>query len=184
MSLAFCPSRAVFDLETTTITQSPYDAPVSIIQIITTAPYKKYVFDVDNIREAVDLLLASPGYVTFNGIKFDMRVLLKYMNRGEGRLFRDKPHFDIFHEFQQQHPGQLISLDNFARTTLGETKIADENGPLILYKTNPKLLEKYGVQDALLTYKLYIYYCSFGKLYYTLPQRSEFIPDTISRTSR
>lgn len=183
MSLAYCPTRAVFDVETGRI-DSPYAAPLTVISIITTDNGKRYQFYEDNIREAVDLLLACPGYVTYNGLQLDLPVMLKYMSRGEGRKFQSKPHFDIFHELQVQYPGLKIALNNFAKTTLGETKIESETGPIEEWIANPRKLELYNMQDTILTYKLYLYYCSFGYLKFKYPLERTFVPETISRPSK
>lgn len=183
MSLAFCPSRAIFDVETARI-DNPYNAPVTVVSIITTNPFKLYQFEEENIRDAVDILLATPGIVTFNGRKFDVPVMLKYMSRGEGRLFRAKPHFDIFDEYVRLKPGMLISLDNIAKSTLNMQKQDIEDSAIQLAKTNPRRLATYNARDTLLTYYLYVYMCSFGKLYATLPRLHSWVPETISRPSR
>ena len=173
----------MFDLETYRVA-SPYEAPISTISIITTKPYKLYQWREDEIDEAVEFLLACPGYVTFNGRKFDVPALLKHMSRGEGRLLRSKPHFDIFHELQQVHPGLRISLNNFAKTTLGIPKFDLTTATAIsLWKDNPRKLDIYNMWDTWLTYQLYVYCCSFGELKFTYPTERSFTPETISRTS-
>ena len=184
MSLAYCPTRAIFDVETTRI-DNPYNAPISCISIIVGNPPEIYQFEEEDVREAVKILLASPGLVTYNGRKFDVPVMLKYMSRGEGRRLRLKPHFDPLFEIQQQRPGLLVSLDNMCKETLGIAKqdLGDES-PINLAKYNIPQLLRYNAYDSYLTYLLWNYMCSFGKLYYKMPTRTEFVPDTISRTSR
>ena len=177
-----CPSRAVFDIETKEI-GNPYEIEASAVTVIVTDNGRLYYWDQDHIREAVEFLLANVGIVTFNGIKFDIPVLQKYMSRGEAQLLKHKPHFDIFHEFVIKNPGQRISLENVAKTTLGFGKFDLVNNTATgLWRTEPRKLQAYNAWDTYLTYLLYIFCIEKGYLEFTLPLRRKLVPENIGRT--
>lgn len=178
-----CPSRAVFDIETQRV-GNPYEIEASAVTVIVTDDGIIRYWDQDHIRDSVEFLLANVGLVTFNGRAFDIPVLQKYMSRGEAQLLKNKPHFDIFHEFQQKNPGQRISLDNMARTSLGFGKFELVNNTAPgLWRIEPEKLKAYNAWDTHLTYLLYIFCVEKGYLEFTLPVRRKLVPENLGRTS-
>ena len=176
------PTRTVFDVETKWVSDDPYEPEITSLTIISTEdPDDILYFDEDNIQEGVDFMVASPGFVGFNSKGFDFPVLMKYMDRGSGRLLQSKPHYDIYDEFMRIKR-RRISLQNFARNSLGIDKfdLINDTAPG-MWKRNPDKLRIYNAWDTYLTYLLYVHTISFGGLYFKLPTRQLFTPETISR---
>jgi len=169
---------AVFDTETKTIEASPYDAELSAICIIFSddGEPRYYSGDDDTLAEGVDALMRADRLCGFNSWRFDIPVILKYMDRGHGRKLRAKPHLDFYHEYTMQRRGQRISLANMSKSTLGEqwTKMDMWNDTAIsLYKTNPTKLRQYNIYDTSVTYGLLLYLYTHGYVWYTAPTRQK-----------
>lgn len=176
-----CPIRTIFDIETKKA-GNPYTIELSSIATIDTAKGKRQFWFEDQVEDAVRYLLGSPGLVSFNGQEFDVPVLLKYMSRGEGRKLKNMIHFDIFQEFQNDFPGQRISLKNMAKTSLGLDKFENLRATApMLWKTDPPKLMAYNKWDAELTYQLYLHAFNFGYLEFTLPTLRRFYPENLGR---
>lgn len=177
------PSRITFDIETKFYTESPYDAEVSLITLIDSEnPRDIQWYSEDDITECLEVMLASPGFVTFNGKAFDFPVFMKYIDRATGRALRAKPHYDIYDEFMRKHQ-RRISLANMSRNTIISGKFDEsmtESAPA-MWRHNPEKLRRYNVQDTYVTYLLYLHTVTFGYVYFKLPTLRRFTPETISR---
>ena len=176
------PLTAVFDVETKSI-GNPYELELSSISTIwsDTGEFEFWTGDDDELREGVKRLLMAEKLCTFNGRRFDVPVILKYMTRGEGRKLRHKPHLDFYHEFVLQNPGRRISLKNMSKTTLGQWnqkfELWDQTA-VSLYYTEPEKLEAYNNWDTKVTYWLLLALYKNGYVEYTLPTRQRlYIPN-------
>jgi len=112
------PETIVYDVETTSIGE-PYDLELSAISLINSRDGIPRVFIGDDLQDGIELLKNAKRLAGFNSIKFDNAVMLKYMPRGEGRRFKNLPHWDPLFEMERQFKGQRAPLRNFALTTLG-----------------------------------------------------------------
>jgi len=178
------PIRTIFDVETKWVSDNPYEPEITSVTLINTEnPDEILFYEEDEMDACMEYLIASPGLVGFNSKGFDLPVLMKYVDRGNGRLIRSKPHYDIYDEFMRIHR-RRISLNNIARNTLGIGKFELTNNTAIsLWKNNPKMLLAYNAYDTYLTYLLYVHTVAFGGLSFKLPTLQRFVPETISRPS-
>ncbi|RLI54283.1 MAG: hypothetical protein DRP09_13475 [Candidatus Thorarchaeota archaeon] len=176
-------NTAVWDVETKRITESPYDAELSSISIIFSDTGKFHFFtgDDNELREGVELLLKAKRQCTFNGKRFDVPVILKYMTRGEGKKLRAMPHLDFYHEFVRQNPGRRISLKNMTYSTLGNWNMKFDlydQSAVSLYYVRPEKLEAYNNWDTRVTYWLLLALYKLGYVKYTLPTLQKlYIPN-------
>jgi len=185
MTFPEVPISAVFDVETKEF-GDPYEIEASAMVIIRSdQPKRKLWFDEDNMREGVEWLIASPHITTFNGRKFDVPVILKYMSRAEGRKIRNMPHYDIFDEWVKFNRGGRISLHNVAKYSLGLEKFDNTKaGPIALYRQGKmNELFTYNYWDTNLTYMLLLQTCEKGYLKFKMPVVRKFYPEMITRTN-
>jgi DEAD/DEAH box helicase domain-containing protein len=104
--------------------------------------------------------------IGFNSLKFDVPALQPYAFFSLAKL----SHFDIMEKIYQAL-GRRISLDNFARNTLGETKIDTGINAVRYWKSgdqeNLKKLRTYCEMDVRITRKLYDFGMKNGYLKFT-----------------
>lgn len=174
------PPSVVFDIETE-MAQSPYDVEVHCIGLMDANTGIFEFHDQDHIPEAIEILLASDRLVGFNSRGFDVPALLKYVDRGRGRLLKSMMHYDLFYEFQQQYPGKRNNLNNFAKETLSMSKIDTIDSAPQLWKTDFDRFKLYTERDVRLTYMLYLHAIQHGYVWMKFPTRVRFYPETISR---
>lgn len=175
------PIKASFDVETKTIGDDPYLLEVtSLVVIVSDEPNKLKWWDQDHIDDGIEYMLTCPGLVSFNGRKFDIPALLKYIEQPLGRKLRSLPHYDIYDEFIRTY-NRRISLKNISKYTLNIDKWDLSTSPSTLWRIDPMKLMKYNAWDSYLTYLLYLHTVNSGCLYFKMPTLRRFVPETISR---
>lgn len=181
------PRSVTFDIETKSAAQTPegtYDLEISMISFIFSEDDRIIWFtDEDEIYDAVKYLVNMPRLVSFNGKGFDLKVIWKYMSRGEGQIVRNTPHYDLYQEFVRTNKNRN-SLTNFAASTFGPqylTKIDFPDSAPALWRMRPDLLRTYNLWDTHLTHLLYLHVITHGYVWCTLPTLRKFYPESISR---
>ena len=176
------PIKASFDVETKSMGDDPYVLEVTSLSVIgSDEPWKLNLWDQDHIDDGIEYMLTFPGLVSFNGRKFDIPTLLKYIERPLGGKLRSLPHYDIYDEFLRIY-SRRISLSNMAKYTLNIDKWDLQTmSASAMWRLDPEKLFKYNAWDTYLTYLLYTHTVSFGSLFFKMPTLQRFVPQTISR---
>lgn len=111
------------------------------------------VYDKNNIAE-FGILVRDSNLISFNGLKFDMKVLKPY------GTFLPKKHFDILHEIKQKTGGfkgkGVMSLDAICRETLGiEKDMSGAMAPILWQQGKIGQLCTYNIKDVKMTRDLF-----------------------------
>lgn len=120
-------------------------------------------------QEMADYLLKFDGVlVSWNGIRFDIPVLLPYIDIDVYTKLQAKPHCDMLADFYRRVNGRFrVSLDNCAKYTVGAQKIGHGGDAPLLFKHGrwQELLE-YCKVDVALTMRVFEYGLAHGHIKY------------------
>ncbi len=149
--------RLVIDIETKNTfadvggEENLRDLDVSLVGVYSYAHDKFLVFREGNLVDLGPLLQDAGLVVGFSSNRFDLPVLDKYFNFKVTSL----PSYDILEEIELGF-GRRVSLDVLARTNLGVGKTGHGlDAPKFYEAGDWEALEKYCLQDVLLTRDLY-----------------------------
>lgn len=107
-----------------------------------------------------DFLLSRPAvFVSWNGIRFDLPVLLPHINIDKFFLLSKRIHLDLLADFYKSVGQKFrVSLNNIAQNSLGTEKTMDgADAPLMLRQGKIKEVMEYCRNDVLITTKVMLF---------------------------
>jgi DEAD/DEAH box helicase domain-containing protein len=117
--------------------------------------------------EMADFLLGFDGVlVSWNGRRFDIPVLLPFIDIDVYNRLQAKPHLDMLQDFYERVQGRFrISLDNCAKHTVGVGKIGDgADAPLLFKQGRWEELLEYCKVDVSITKRILEYGLEHGHI--------------------
>lgn len=114
-------------------------------------------------------LLSFKGLlVSYNGIRFDIPVLLPYIDIDDFFALQKIPHLDMMAEFYKNVNGRFrVSLNNIAKETVNAEKSGSgADAPMLFKEGKFKELFDYCKQDVLVTKKVFEYGVKEGHILY------------------
>lgn len=126
-------------------------------------------YEFTDANKFADFLLSKPAtFVSWNGIRFDLPVLLSHINIDKYSGLRQRFHLDMLAEFYDAVDRRFrVSLNNIAQNSLGTQKTMNgSNAPLMLRQGKVKEVMEYCKNDVYITLKLLIFGLNNGFIQY------------------
>ena len=119
--------------------------------------YAMYTTEPESLGQLADALEVFAGpVVTFNGARFDLPVLDRWLGEVLDRQLVVRSHYDLMIEIMKS-AGRRISLDQLCLYTFGEEKLKwDHRRNAAVWEEDPSLLMDYNRVDLDLTHELFM----------------------------
>ena len=149
----------------------PKKLGVSVVGVFDYTTKKSSIFREENIDKLFPLLENAGLIVGYNIKKFDLPVLSAYYPGDIENL----PAFDILEEIKGKI-GRRVSLDDVVSATLGKRKTGHGLLAIEYYRQgNWSALEKYCLDDVMLTKEIFEHGVYYGKIFYFTEKGKEEI---------
>ena len=145
------------------------------VGVVYSSKTKEYLV-FNSAKEMAKYLLDFDGLlISFNGVRFDLPVLLNSCDIDTFLALQKKKHLDLLADFYKNVNGKFrVSLNNIAEITLKKKKSGNgADAPILFQQGKMDELIEYCKNDVMLTKEIFEFGCQFGYIYYFDRQKGE-----------